>query len=93
MGGGSGFMVPIGTLKLRNKGFFLHEIDHGTHTYNCNLDEYVSIGWMQLWKDQFETDAGLKREFSLATINNTSLWCFDMWGKVFDTPQTLQIVE
>ncbi len=92
MGGGSGFMVPYATLKRYGKKF-LHEIDHRTHTYNCDLDEYVSIGWMVPWKDQAETDAGLKREFALATINQTSLWCFDMWGGVFITQETMKIVE
>ena len=92
MGGGSGFMVPNGTRVLHGKGF-LHEIDHRTPTYNCNLDEFVSIGWMVAWKDQAETDAGLKREFALATINQTSLWCFDMWGGVFKTPETMKLVE
>jgi len=92
MGGGSGFMVPNGTRVLNGKGF-LHEIDHRTPTYNCALDEYVSIGWMVPWKDQAETDAGLKREFALAIINQTSLWCFDMWGGVFKTPETLKVVE
>ncbi len=92
MGGGSGFMVPNGTRVLNGKGF-LHEIDHRTPTYNCALDEYVSIGWMVPWKDQAETDAGLKREFALAIINQTSLWCFDMWGGVFKTPATMRVVE
>jgi len=92
MGGGSGFMVPNGTRLQHGKGF-LHEIDHRTHTYNDNLDEYVSIGWMVPWKNQAETTAGLKREFSLATVNNTSLWCFDMWGEVFNTPETMKIVK
>jgi hypothetical protein len=91
MGGGSGFMVPNGTRLLNGKGF-LHEIDHRTPTYNVNLDEYVSIAWMVPWKNQAETTAGLKREFSLAIINNTSLWCFDMWGGVFKTPETMKIV-
>ena len=91
MGGGSGFMVPNGTRVLNGKGF-LHEIDHRTPTYNCVLDEYVSIGWMVPWKDQPETDAGLKREFSLAVISQTSLWCFDMWGGVFKTPETMSVV-
>ena len=91
MGGGSGFMVPNGTRRLNGKGF-LHEIDHRTPTYNCNLDEYVSIGWMVPWKDQAETDAGLKREFSLAIVNQASLWCFDMWGGVFKTPETMRLV-
>ena len=91
MGGGSGFMVPNGTRRLNGKGF-LHEIDHRTPTYNCDLDEYVSIGWMVPWKNQAETDAGLKREFALAIVNQTSLWCFDMWGGVFKTPETMRIV-
>ncbi len=91
VGGGSGFMVPNGTRRLHGKGF-LHEIDHRTPTYNCALDEYVSIGWMVPWKDQAETDAGLKREFALAIVNQASLWCFDMWGGVFRTPETMQVV-
>ena len=91
MGGGSGFMVPNGTRVLDGKGF-LHEIDHRTPTYNCDLDEYVSIGWMSPWQDQAETNAGLKREFSLAIVNHASLWCFDMWGGVFKTPETMQVV-
>ncbi|MBN1422095.1 MAG: hypothetical protein JXP34_25200 [Planctomycetes bacterium] len=92
MGGGSGFMVPNGTRVLNRKGF-LHEIDHRTPTYNVKLDEYVSIDWMVPWKNQAETDAGLKREFALAIINGASLWCFDMWGGVFETPQTMRVVE
>lgn len=91
MGGGSGFMVPNGTRRLNHKGF-LHEIDHRTPTYNVQLDEFVSIGWMVPWKDQAETDAGLKREFSLAIVNQASLWCFDMWGGVFQTPETMKLV-
>jgi len=91
MGGGSGFMVPNGTRRLNGKGF-LHEIDHRTPTYNVALDEYVSIGWMVPWKDQAETDAGLKREFALAIVNQASLWCFDMWGGVFKTPETMRLV-
>lgn len=92
MGGGSGFMVPNGTRLLHGKGF-LHEIDHRTPTYNVNLDEFVSIGWMVPWKNQPEVNAGLKREFALATVHQTSLWCFDMWGGVFETPETMRLVR
>ncbi|OGV33074.1 MAG: hypothetical protein A2020_07945 [Lentisphaerae bacterium GWF2_45_14] len=92
MGGGSGFMVPNGTRIRHGKGF-LHEIDHRTPTYNYKLDEFVSIGWMVPWKDQAEADAGLKREFALAIINQASLWCFDMWGGVFKTRETMNLVE
>jgi hypothetical protein len=91
MGGGSGFMSPNGTRVLGGKGY-LHEIDHRTPSYNVKLDEYTSIAWMVPWKDQAETDAGLKREFSLAIINGASLWCFDMWGGVFKTPETMKLV-
>jgi len=91
MGGGSGFMVPNGTRRLAGKGF-LHEIDHRTPTYNVKLDQWVSIAWMVPWKDQAETTAGLKREFALAIVNQSSLWCFDMWGGVFQTPETMQVV-
>ena len=85
-------MMPNGTRLLNGKGF-LHKIDHRTPTYNVQLDEFVSIGWMVPWKNQAETDAGLKREFALALVNQTSLWCFDMWGGVFKTPETMQIVK
>ena len=91
MGGGSGFMVPNGTRLLNHKGF-LHEIDHRTPTYNVKLDDFVSIAWMVPWKNQAETTAGLKREFALATINHASLWCFDMWGGVFQTDETMKLV-
>lgn len=92
MGGGSGFMVPNGTRVRYGKGF-LHEIDHRTPTYNCDLDEFVSIDWMYPWKDQTETNAGLKREFALAIINQASLWCFDMWGGVFKTQETMKLIK
>jgi hypothetical protein len=92
MGGGSGFMVPNGTRILNGKGF-LHEIDHRTLTYNNKLDDFVSIGWIARWKNQEETNAGLKREFSLAIINNTSLWCFDMFGGVFKTQESMKVIE
>ncbi|MFO7937714.1 MAG: hypothetical protein R6V06_08945 [Kiritimatiellia bacterium] len=91
MGGGSGFMVPNGTRVLNGKGF-LHEIDHRTPTYNVALDPFVTIQWMVPWKNQAEVDAGFKREFALAIINHASLWCFDMWGGVFNTPETMRLV-
>ncbi len=92
MGEGSGFMAPNGTRTRLGKGWF-HEIDHRTHTFNHQLSEYVRIVNVANWKNQKEDDAGLKREFSLATINHSSLWCFDMWGNVFSTPETLSTVR
>ena len=92
MGEASGFMTPNATRTRLGKGW-LHEIDHRTHTFNHQLSEYVRIKNVANWKDQSEDDAGLKREFALATVNHTSLWCFDMWGKVFSTPETLETVR
>ncbi len=92
MGQASGFMCADGTRRRLGKGW-LHEIDHRTHTYNHQLSEYVRIVDVANWKNQEENDAGLKREFSVATIGHSSLWCFDMWGSVFKTPETLATVK
>lgn len=92
MGESSGTQSADGTRKRYGKGW-LHEIDHDTHTFNHNLSPYVSIPNRWSWKNQAETNAGLKREFAVATIENSSLWCFDMWGEVFNTPETMNVVE
>ena len=84
MGGGSGFMISNGTRLLDGKGF-MHETDHRTTTYNCNLNEYVSIGWMNNWESQEEDIAGMRREMALALINHASVWFFDMWGGAHKT--------
>ncbi|OGV34106.1 MAG: hypothetical protein A2020_09475 [Lentisphaerae bacterium GWF2_45_14] len=78
MGGGSGFMVPNGTMRLKGK-CFMHECDQRTHTYNPNLTPFVSLKTEQ-WPDETATIAGMRREMALALINQTSLWWFDMWG-------------
>ena len=91
MGGGSGFMVPSGTLARQGKGF-LHEIDHRTPTYNVHLDEFASIDTYVPWTDQAQVEAGHKREFALAIIRHASLWCFDMWGGVFRPAETMRLV-
>ena len=78
MGGGSGFMSPYGTVRLKDKAF-MHECDQRTHTYNANLTPYVTMK-DQHWQSEESTIAGLRREMSLALINQASLWWFDMWG-------------
>ena len=92
MGESSGTQSADGTRKRYGKGW-LHEIDHDTHTFNHNLSPYVSIPNRSSWKNQAETDAGLKREFAVATIEHSSLWCFDMWGDVFKTSESLATVK
>ena len=92
MGESSGTQSADGTRKRYGKGW-LHEIDHDTHTFNHALSPYVSIPNRWSWQNQAETDAGLKREFAVATVEHSSLWCFDMWGDVFKTPETLAVVK
>lgn len=79
IGGGSGFMSPNATRLLNHKGY-MHEIDHRTTTYNCALNEFVSIGWMNNWASPAEDVAGMRREMALALVNHASCWFFDMWG-------------
>lgn len=79
IGEGSGFMSPNATRLRYGKGY-MHEIDHRTTTYNCALNEFVSIGWMNNWKTPAEDIAGMRREMALALISHASCWFFDMWG-------------
>jgi hypothetical protein len=78
-GGGSGFMTPMGTVRLKGKAF-LHECDQCTHTYNRHLSPYVSWNAWHAWPDEASSLAGLKREVALALIQGASMWWFDMWG-------------
>ena len=94
IGMGGGTKTPLKSLKLTNKHYF-QEVDHRTHTYNDKLSPYVSIGGIHAngARNQDETDALLKREFSLAAVMGHSLWCFDMWGGIFKTTDTMKIVK
>lgn len=78
IGGGSGWQNCAGTEKLAGK-IHMHECDQRTHTYNHYLSPYVSFD-VPSWADTAEDLAGIKREFALALINQSSLWWFDMWG-------------
>ena len=90
MGQGSGFMCPNGSRMLRGKGW-LHEIDHRTFSSKVPHPSVPVLD--SLWKTQAEVCAGLKREFSLSIINGASLWCFDMFGGFFDSPDTMALIE
>jgi len=91
MGQGSGFMCPNGTRALCGKGW-LHEIDHRTPTTRNPNPTLGVAGFDSPWKNQAEVDAGLRREFALAIVNHTSLWCFDMWGGFFTPPETMKTI-
>jgi len=81
MGGGSGFLNPRETLRIRGMQY-LHECDQHTHTSNLKLSEHVNFDFPQFprWSDEASTIAGLKREMAMCLIEKTSLWWFDMWG-------------
>ncbi len=89
MGKGSGFMCANGSRARSGKGW-LHEMDHFTPTAR-SASPFVA-GADACWKNQAEITAGLKREFSLVMVNQTSLWCFDMWGGFFTPPETMKII-
>lgn len=94
IGFGGGMNSPSKSLSLTGKHWF-QEIDHRTHTYNGKLTPYVEIGGIHAdgAKNQAETDAILKREFALAAVMQNSLWCFDMWGGIFNTSETMALVK
>ena len=78
MGGGSGFMCTLETLKRYGKRW-LQECDQRTHTTNFQLSKYVRMDFSH-WENIDCTIAGIKREVALCLINKTSFWFFDMWG-------------
>ena len=82
IGGGSGFLVPHGSAAIRSKRL-LHECDQRTHTYNSYLTSEINLRLNTAWPNEVSTVAGLKREASLALINRTHLWWFDMWGDFY----------
>ncbi len=89
MGGGSGFMLPIET--VRRHGFsYLHECDQRTSTVNRKLSAHLSIppsvaGFSDIsWPGPAGAIAGIKREAALCLIERTSLWWFDMWGGFYE---------
>jgi hypothetical protein len=99
MGGGSGAVVPLGTLRRYGKSY-LHEIDHRTYTSNSVLSNSVSMDFasvhVEKWEDAAAVDAGLKRETAFALVNHSSLWMFDMWGGYYTasaTQETLKTVK
>lgn len=84
MGGGSGFMQCLASIRYHGKGYVL-EIDHRTPTAKAKVAEGVVLpGYESGWPDTASTIAGLRREFCLALTSGTSLWWFDMFGGWYD---------
>ncbi len=91
IGGGSGAMAPNETILLDGKRR-LHETDHRTTTYNCDLNEYVSITPIARWSSEDEDVAGLRRELCFALIDRSSIWFFDMWGGSYKSARAFENV-
>ena len=83
MGGGGGFMLPIGTIHRFHRNY-MHEVDHRTHCYNRHLAPGVNYE-TSYWADETEDIAGMRREMCLSLIHQTSLWWFDMWGGFYQS--------
>jgi hypothetical protein len=79
IGGGSGFMVPRETLRLRGLQY-MHENDQRTHTSNFRITKHLTVDWERTWPDETSTIAGIKRELAMCVAEKTSMWWFDMWG-------------
>jgi hypothetical protein len=95
MGGASGFMSVIDSVKLRGKGFF-REIDHFTHTANANPLAVYGVKFEfgnHRWPDEAASIAGLRREFALDLIAGISFWWFDMWGQWYTSEAVLETIR
>ena len=89
LGGGSGYMVALESLRHHGKRF-LHEIDHRTHTSKSAVALGVAVpGHQAGFPHEAATIAGLRREFSLALLEGTALWWFDMFGNWYTGPAVL----
>ncbi|MHB9140205.1 MAG: hypothetical protein ACYC4Q_12445 [Victivallaceae bacterium] len=90
IGGGSGFMIPNGTVRRYGKQL-LHECDQRTHTYNPYLTSDITMEF-EHWPDEKSTVAGIKREAALALIKQTSLWWFDQWGDFYQGENIMNLL-
>ena len=85
-------MVALESLRHHGKRF-LHEIDHRTHTSKSTVDQGVTVpGHNNGFPNEQATVAGLRREFSLALLEDTALWWFDMFGDWFKGQQVLDAI-
>jgi len=90
IGGASGFMVCLGSIRRHGKGF-VHEVDHRTHTaLSVTLMGQPVPGHQSGFPDEAGAIAGLRREFALAVTSGTAMWWFDMFGRWYEGDAVLQ---
>lgn len=91
IGGASGFMSCIDSIKHHNKDF-LQELDHRTHTARGTMFGSPIPGHESRFADVNETIAGLRREFALSLINGVSLWWCDLFGHWFEDTKVIDAI-
>jgi len=93
VGGASGFMTCLASIRHHGKGF-VHEVDHRTHTAKSVTLLGLPVPGHQLgFPDEEATIAGLRREFALALIQGTAMWWFDMFGHWYEGDQVLNAIQ
>lgn len=88
IGGGSGALIPNGTVAVRGKRL-LHECDQHTHTSNHHITPYIHFD-QQRWPNESSTIAGIKRECALGLVKRMHLWWFDMWGGFYQGERVMK---
>ena len=91
IGQGGGDLGPTESVQLHGKRY-LRECDQRTHTFNNMLSKHTTIQWPNLWTNEAETLAGIKRELAYTLIKQCSLWWFDMWGGFYDSPAVMELL-
>jgi len=93
LGGASGFMICLASVRHHGKGF-VHEVDHRTHTAkSVTLLGQPVPGHHLGFPDEDATIAGLRREFALALINGTAMYWFDMFGHWYEGDRVINAIE
>lgn len=93
LGGASGFMTCLASIRHHGKGF-VHEVDHRTHTAkSVTLLGQPVPGHHLGFADEEATIAGLRREFALAMIQGTAMWWFDMFGHWYEGDRVLGAIK
>ena len=90
IGDGGGDLGPLESVQLHGKEY-LRECDQKTHSMNRKLSKHVTFPPPYL-KNEAETLAVIKREFSYTLIKQCSCWWFDMWGGFYDSPAVLRLL-
>lgn len=92
VGGGSGYMLCVDSLKLAGKGY-VHEVDHRTPSaWSVTVLGRPIPGHESGFADDAEAVAGLRREFAMALIRGHSLWWCNLFGRWYESEAILSAI-